>query len=170
MTNLKINTLAVRVAAHNIKRLNNEIRGGISDVKEAISRLNTGWISEAAAKTISKFYELDSRFSDARYNVVNNYVNFLQQIGEGYGQTERTNKTLADAFKSFQRIDISSLVGAFPDKEKITGLASAAEIITEKSYLTGADKDREGDMGGERERMKDLMDTAASLASDDPNH
>ncbi len=100
MGNLKINTNSAVNAAANIKTINGQIREGFSSVQTAITQLGNAWEGFAATSSISKFNEIKSRFPDARYSVVDNYVNFLlQQVGEGYVQTEETNKSLADAFK-----------------------------------------------------------------------
>lgn len=100
MANLKINTDAAVTAAGNIKLYNTQIRDGFPNVQTAINRLDNCWEGSAATATISKFNEIKSKFSDARYNVLDNYVNFLlQQVGEGYTQTENANVSLADQFK-----------------------------------------------------------------------
>ena len=66
----------------------------------AVTQLDNCWDGSAATAAISKFNEIKSKFFDARYNVLDNYVNFLlQQVGEGYTQTEDTNVSLADQFK-----------------------------------------------------------------------
>lgn len=100
MVSIKINTAGAVAVANNIKASNMQIRNGFSPVKSAISRLDANWEGAAASKAISKFHEIDSKFSEARYSVVDNYVRFLlQQVGEGYTQTEEVNKSLADEFK-----------------------------------------------------------------------
>ena len=100
MANLKINTDSAVAAATHIKTINGQIRDGFSSVKNAITQLDNAWDGSAATNSISKFNEIKSKYPDARYNVVDNFVNFLlQQVGEGYVQTEEANKSLADAFK-----------------------------------------------------------------------
>lgn len=100
MANLKINTDAVLVAANNIKRYNTQMREEFSDVRNAIRKLDTFWDGAAATAAFNKFNELESNYAEARYNVLNNYVNFLlQQVGEGYAQTEDVNTSLAAQFK-----------------------------------------------------------------------
>lgn len=100
MANLKINTNSAVVAATHIKTINNQIRDSFSNVKKAISQLDNAWDGSAATNSIGKFNEIKSKFPEARYKVVDNYVNYLlQQVSEGYVQTEDTNKSLADAFK-----------------------------------------------------------------------
>lgn len=100
MANLKINTEAAVRAAENIKVYNTQIREEFSSVQTAVTQLDNYWDGSAATAAIGKFNELKSKFPDARYNVMDNYVNFLlQQVGEGYAQTEETNVSLADQFK-----------------------------------------------------------------------
>ena len=100
MANLKINTDAVVSAANNIKLYNTQMRDDFSDVQTAITQLDSVWEGSAATAAIGKFNELRSTYADARYNVLDNYVNFLlQQVGEGYTQTETVNVSLADQFK-----------------------------------------------------------------------
>ncbi len=100
MTNLKVSTEVVVAAAGNLRTLNNQIRNEFSGVQTAISRLDGGWEGSAATNAISKFNEVKTKYPEERYKVIENYVNFLlQQVGEGYTQTEDVNKSLADAFK-----------------------------------------------------------------------
>ena len=100
MAHLKINTDAVVTAAGNIKLYNTQIRDAFPDVQAAITRLDNSWEGSASTVAISKFNEIKSNFSDARYNVLDNYINFmLQQVGEGYTKTEEANVSLADQFK-----------------------------------------------------------------------
>ncbi len=100
MTKLKINTDAVVAAAGNIKLYNTQMRDRFPSLQTAITRLDNSWDGSAAVAAISKFNEIKSKFCDARFNVLDNYVNFLlQQVGEGYTQTEDINLSLADQFK-----------------------------------------------------------------------
>ncbi len=100
MANLKINTDSVSTAASKVKNYNDKIKEDFSNVRNAITALDRAWDSPAASAAISDFNALDSKYSQRRYNVVNDYVNFLyQQINVGYETTEKTNKSLADAFK-----------------------------------------------------------------------
>ena len=100
MATLKVNTdLAVR-AANTIKLNNSQMRDNFQNVQTAISQLNNSWDGSAANAAIGKFNEIKTKFMDARYAVLDNYVNFLlQQVGEGYTQTENANVSLADQFK-----------------------------------------------------------------------
>lgn len=100
MARLKMDTEAVVTAAGNIKQYNNQMRDGFPAVDTAISRLNASWDGSASNAAIKKFGEIKAQFNDARYTVLDNYVNFLlQQVGEGYTQTENANVSLADQFK-----------------------------------------------------------------------
>ena len=100
MADLKINTEAVVTAANRIKNCNDRMRDGFPTVQAAINNLNNSWNGAAASHAIGKFNELKSRYPDARYTVLDNYVNFLfQQVGEGYTQSEDANVSLADQFK-----------------------------------------------------------------------
>ena len=100
MGKLKVDVDKVVTSANSIKNLNTQIRDGFSDVETKVSSLETVWEGAAATNAISKFNGIKSGFCDARYNVVDNFVNYLlQQVGEGYTQTEAVNKSLADAFK-----------------------------------------------------------------------
>lgn len=100
MAKLKINTDTAVAAAKTIQSYNTQMRDGFQNVEKAVSRLDAEWDGSAATAAINKFNEIRNNFCDARYNVLDNYVNFLyQQIGEGYIQTETVNKSLADQFK-----------------------------------------------------------------------
>ena len=100
MANLKINVEATVATAGRIKSYNQQMRDGFPNVQSAITRLNNSWDGSASEKAMNKFNEIRSNYCEARYNVLDNYVNFLyQQVGEGYTQTEDTNVSLADQFK-----------------------------------------------------------------------
>lgn len=100
MANLKIDTEAVKGTAKTIKKNNDLIKNGFVSVRNAITKLDSSWESPASGVVIGKFNDIDNKYTENRYTVMNNYVNFLyQQIQEGYESTEQTNKSLADAFK-----------------------------------------------------------------------
>lgn len=100
MANLKVNTDAVLGSAERIKNYNNQMRDGFPNVQTAITQLDNSWDGPAATVAISKFNEVKNNFCDARYSVLNNFVNFLMmQVDEGYVQTEETNISLASQFK-----------------------------------------------------------------------
>lgn len=97
---IKVNTDAVISCASKIRGYNNDIRNRFSDLQSKMSALDTCWDGSAATNAMQKFNSIKSSFCDARYAVVDDYVNFLmQQIGEGYVQTEEVNTSLADQFK-----------------------------------------------------------------------
>ena len=100
MSQLKVNIDSAVTAASNIKLYNTQMRDAFPNVQTAVTRLDNCWEGSAATVAIRKFNEIKSNFSDSRYNVLDNYVKFLlQQVGEGYTQTEDTNVSLADQFK-----------------------------------------------------------------------
>lgn len=100
MADLKVSTDVVVSTAEEINGLNNQIRDGFADVETAMKQLDNQWDSSVATKAMEEFNKMRYSFTDARYKVLENYTNFLlQQIGEGYTQTEDKNKSWADAFK-----------------------------------------------------------------------
>lgn len=100
MSELSVNTDAVVAAADSIKLFNAQIRDGLPSLQKAIAQLDNSWEGSASSVAISKFNEIISEFSDTRYNVLDNYANYLlQQVGEGYLQTEEENISLAEQFK-----------------------------------------------------------------------
>lgn len=100
MTNLKINTESAVVAAGQIRSINNQIRDGFAKVQDSMTMLEREWEGPVATNSIGVFREIRSRYPEARYSVLNNFVIFLlKQVGEGYVQTEEANNSLADAFK-----------------------------------------------------------------------
>ena len=100
MANLKVNATQVISVAKKIKGLNEQMRDDLGNVQDAINLLNNAWDSRAADSAMRKFNTIKNAYCDARYNVIDNFVAFLHhQVGEGYEQTETTNKSLADQFK-----------------------------------------------------------------------
>lgn len=97
---IQVNTDTVVNAAQNIRKINNDIRDLISSVESAMNSLDNAWDGNASTNAVNKYNSIKNAYCDNRYHVIENYVNFLlQQVGEGYDQTETTNKSLADAFK-----------------------------------------------------------------------
>ncbi len=100
MSDLSINTDLVVSTASSISEINNQIRADFDRAQAAVNQMDLGWDGEAATQAIGKFNEIRNNYVDARYDVISNYVNFLlQQVGQGYEQTENVNVSLADAFK-----------------------------------------------------------------------
>lgn len=100
MADLRINTEAVITVANNLKMYNAQMKDEIHNAVTAINKLDKSWDGEAASAAINKFNEIKSKYSETRYDVLDNFVRFLlQEIGEGYTQTEEANKSLASQFK-----------------------------------------------------------------------
>ncbi|WRK55363.1 hypothetical protein SD457_11545 [Coprobacillaceae bacterium CR2/5/TPMF4] len=100
MANLKMDTEACCYCCYKIEKINNQIQNDFSDLQKEITQLDNSWESSVAVMTIGKFYDVKSKYLDACYHFIDNYVNFLlSQVGEGYVQTEETNKSLSDQFK-----------------------------------------------------------------------
>lgn len=97
---IKLNTDKVAQTAVAIKNLNSGIKTAFTDVENAMNALNPHWDGVASENARNAFFGIKNAYVNDRYNVVDNYVNFLnQQIDAGYVQTENANKNLADAFK-----------------------------------------------------------------------
>lgn len=97
---IQIKTQQVKQASVDISTCNNNILNAMEPVASSVRALNSAWNSSAGDKAIETFCELEGMYKDNRYNVIQNYVDFLnQQIGLGYEETEMVNVKLADAFK-----------------------------------------------------------------------
>lgn len=95
----KVDTDVARTVASNLKTINSQMRDGLETVCSAISELEISWSGSAVKDAIKQFDKIKD-LSEARYDVMDGYANFLfQQIGEGYEKTGRDNKSLADLFK-----------------------------------------------------------------------
>ena len=100
MADLKINTALVQSTAQSMQRKNDFMRIRFSDVELAVNRLGNSWDGAASEKAISKMQQLKKQFNGARYDVLDNFVQFmLQQVNLGYENTEQVNVSLADQFK-----------------------------------------------------------------------
>lgn len=95
-----INTDMVEKTAEKIREINNRIKDDFADVETAIRKLDSSWNSQAGNTVIGLFYNLKDQYSDARYQVVNDFSKILmQQVSPDYKETEKVNESLADAFK-----------------------------------------------------------------------
>lgn len=95
----KIDTDIVRTVANNLKVLNSQMKNGFEDVQASILELGASWQGSAASRAIDSFDKIKD-LSLARYDVMNSYANFLLlYIGEGYEDTDKKNKSIADTFK-----------------------------------------------------------------------
>ncbi|MEE0863269.1 MAG: hypothetical protein U0L79_09830 [Lachnospiraceae bacterium] len=100
MANVKINTDAVRNVATHMQLMNKQMKDGFSDVQDAMTKLDNSWESSTATMAMEKYNQLRVDFSEARYTVLDNHINFLlQQVGQGYEETEKANVSLAAQFK-----------------------------------------------------------------------
>lgn len=100
MAGVKINSSDVITVSRRINGLNKDMKNGMNDVASAMNTLDNYWEGAAANATMNKFNNIKNSYSDARYNVVDAFVNFLnEQVGQGYSQTESVNKSLASQFK-----------------------------------------------------------------------
>ncbi len=99
-TGVKVNTGAVRSTASVIEKVNNDISKGLSDPNGSMGTLERAWTSPVASSVIGRYREISGSGNDDRYKVMDGIKFFLlQQIGEGYEQTEDVNTKLAEAFK-----------------------------------------------------------------------
>lgn len=96
---IKVDTARVSAAAKNISNYNSRIRDDFSSVETAMKALNNAWDGAAASRAMSALHEIKDTFHGPRYEVLQNYVAFLQQtVNPGYAQTEKTNTSLANLF------------------------------------------------------------------------
>jgi hypothetical protein len=76
------------------------MRTRYSDVETAMRRLDNYWDGAARNNAMSKIAQLKDQYNGARYDVLDNFVQFmLQQVSMGYENTESVNVSLADQFK-----------------------------------------------------------------------
>ena len=62
--------------------------------------MNKNWQGTVSNAAIIKFRQLKQTYGEARFNVINDMVNFMyQQVGEGYENTETSVQSAASAFK-----------------------------------------------------------------------
>ena len=100
MADMKVNFAVISGCAKLIESQNNNIKNKMTDVDSKVRSLDAYWDSPAAQKAMNAYSSLKQSYSEPRYNAMNNFVNYLRQvIGEGYTNTEETNKSLADRFK-----------------------------------------------------------------------
>ena len=97
---IKVNTSLVNAAANNIARSNESIRTAFESVEKGMKDLDYYWDGKACDNALTAFSSITNAFCEDRYNVINNYVNFLLKlIEEGYVEIEDINTELAKAFK-----------------------------------------------------------------------
>lgn len=100
MGDITIKTTQVLKAAMNITTCNSNIENAFEAVETAMKNLSDAWSGQASANAVSRFNSMKKGYKDTRYEVIRQYVDFLnQQIETGYEATETTNTSLADAFK-----------------------------------------------------------------------
>lgn len=99
MDGIRINTDRVVEMAGIIDSHNDFLSTYRGNFEKEIKKICTEhWKGEAANKAISKLSEINE---EKRFNEIKAYANILRQyVGEGYNETEETNKNLADAFKA----------------------------------------------------------------------
>lgn len=97
---MKVDKELVSGLSGKIANSNNNINTAFENVVAAINTLGNAWSGAAYGHASASFGSIRSKFYGARYNSVNNCVNFLDnQIVRGYSDTETANVSLADQFK-----------------------------------------------------------------------
>lgn len=100
MPRIKVDTGRVLTAASKIKNLNGQMKTGFENVSKAMRTLDNAWDSPVASRAMSKLNDIKNTYCNARYDVMDDYVAFLnQRVGEGYTKTETANRSLASRFK-----------------------------------------------------------------------
>ena len=97
---LKMDTAGVVAVANKIADINKAMFDSYEDVNSAFSVLAASWEGETARSCISKLREGSEEIRQARFNVLDNYVDFLEKsVAEGYETVEKNNISLAEKFK-----------------------------------------------------------------------
>jgi hypothetical protein len=97
---VKVDTKLVETTAKNIANYNNKILNDFSSVESAMKALDTEWVGNASTNAMGSFFEIKNAFIDVRFDVVQDYVKFLnEQVNAGYELIENNNKYLATLFK-----------------------------------------------------------------------
>jgi len=100
MREIFVNTDRIAATASKINSINNQIKNRYQGVENAMKNLDNSWDGKASVHAMEKFHSIRSNYEDSRYNVLLNYVHYLEeQVSEGYKVTEGTNESLAAAFK-----------------------------------------------------------------------
>ncbi len=100
MAALKVNVESIISTAEALSEINKQIDEEYEALDKKMKELGEFWKGPAAEAAIAKYWEIKSKYFSPRHDVVENYITFLrQQVGEGYAATEKTNTSLADAFK-----------------------------------------------------------------------
>lgn len=100
MPDLRVNTDLVIKTAGTINTINNRINAEFETSEKAVANLAKTWNGPAADRAQTKFDIIRKLCKEDRYNVMDNYQEFLlSAVGEGYTTTEEQNLNLADQFK-----------------------------------------------------------------------
>lgn len=90
----------VRGAATAIKNINDDINKEYDKLISFFDNLGTEWNSEASTYALSKFYEIKDKYYTPRYEVMNQFVNFMNnQVATGYENTENVNSSMMENFR-----------------------------------------------------------------------
>ncbi len=99
MAKQSIDTTMVASAVSSLRNANNNINRAFAIMKNITSKLEYDWNGAAGEKACTTMYNL-FKGSDARYTVIQNYINLLeQQVNPNYISAEEVNSSLADKFK-----------------------------------------------------------------------
>jgi len=99
MARQSIDTDRVMIVASKLSTTNSTINGKFQSLQSATRRLEVDWKSNAGSLAHTTMYQLFG-YSEARFNVLQNYKNMLeQQVNPSYIDAEDINTKLADKFK-----------------------------------------------------------------------
>ena len=94
-----VDTVQIEAAARTLKSINDNIDREFGVLQGKAKDLESCWNSAAANEAIEAMYSIFQR-NEPRSAIMQNYSNMLmQQVHQGYVETESANQTLADQYK-----------------------------------------------------------------------
>lgn len=100
MTRITVNTEQVTQIAIQIGQSNQNLYDLLQDSRTKINNLSTVWSGQASQTTIENYNTFANKFFQTYYDVLNQYVDFLNKnVANNYFAVEQHNISLAAAFK-----------------------------------------------------------------------
>ena len=96
---LKVDTVSVVELAREIGSANDDIEREYQEALKELAYMFNWWDGRACEVSKETLLTIKKAFANARYTVINNYVQFLKvNVGEGYEAVENANIDLSKSF------------------------------------------------------------------------
>lgn len=95
---MKVNFGKLESDADDLKRLNNDLRNKLDEIKTEINSLSSTYESDASEKIRAKITGMEGKF-DNYFGVIENYEKYIRNVAIAWRSTESARTSAAEEFQ-----------------------------------------------------------------------